>query len=133
MNQEQQTCGQNECCEGAGRLGACILGGLGAFLVIAAMVGVVRHFTQPTPIGVEKTALREKNLRDVRGAGTEVLNNYAWQDATKGVVRLPISEAMKLMEKEYKNPAAARASLLARSEKANAVPPKAPEKPSQFE
>lgn len=133
MNQEHQTSEQGGCCGGGVRLGTYILGGLGAFLVIAAMVGVVRHFTQPAPIGVEKTALREKNLRDIRSAGVEQLGNYGVMDAAKGIVRIPIADAMKLVEKEFKDPAAGRAGLLARAEKAFAVPPKAPEKPSQFE
>jgi hypothetical protein len=48
-------------------------------------------------------------------------------------VRLPINEAMKLALREWQNPAAARSNLIARVEKATAVPPAAPAKPSPFE
>jgi hypothetical protein len=40
---------------------------------------------------------------------------------------------MKLAGREWQNPAQARSNLIARVEKANYVPPKAPEKPSAFE
>jgi hypothetical protein len=48
-------------------------------------------------------------------------------------VRLPIAEAMKLALRDWQNPAAARSNLIARVEKATAVPPAAPAKPSAFE
>jgi hypothetical protein len=54
-------------------------------------------------------------------------------DQGKGLVRLPIVEAMKLVERKWQNPAEARKDLIARVEKATALPPKAPEKPSAFE
>jgi hypothetical protein len=40
---------------------------------------------------------------------------------------------MKLALRDWQNPAAARSNLIARVEKATAVPPPAPAKPSQFE
>lgn len=132
MNQEAKLISETETRAG-GQSMAYLLGGLGAFLVIAAMVWVVRHYAAPAPIGVEKTALREKNLKEIRSAGIEALTNYAVIDPAKGIVRIPIAEAMKLVETEFKNPAAGRAGLLERAAKANAVPPKPPEKPSQFE
>jgi len=61
------------------------------------------------------------------------LNSYGWLDQSKGIVRLPISEAMKLALRDWQNPAAGRSNLIARVEKATALPPKTPEKPSQFE
>ena len=57
----------------------------------------------------------------------------AWADQTKGLVRLPIAEALKITRREWQNPAQARSNLIARVEKATALPPKAPEKPSEFE
>jgi hypothetical protein len=41
---------------------------------------------------------------------------------------------MKWVEQQWgQNPAAARSNLISRVEKANAPPPRQPEKPSQFE
>ena len=54
-------------------------------------------------------------------------------DAQRGIVRLPIEDAMKLAAQKWQNPSAARADLTARAEKAAAELPKAPEKPSAFE
>jgi hypothetical protein len=48
-------------------------------------------------------------------------------------VRLPIDTALQLAAQQWRNPAAARAELTARQEKASAELPKAPEKPSAFE
>ena len=57
-----------------------------------------------------------------------------WVDPTKGIVRLRIEDAMKWVEQEWgRDPAAARSNLISRVEKATALPPKVPEKPSQFE
>jgi hypothetical protein len=107
---------------------------VGSFLIVAGLAWVMYHFTRPEPLGEDRAALRRKNLAELRAANAEILNNYAWQDQGKGVVRLPIDQAMKIAESEWRvNPAAARSNLIARVEKATAVPPKAPEKPSQFE
>jgi hypothetical protein len=91
------------------------------------------HYTQPPPLGEDRVALRKKALADLRAAEATELESYGWVDQAKGVVRLPIREAMKLALREWQNPAAARTNLIARVEKATAVPPAAPAKPSQFE
>jgi hypothetical protein len=54
-------------------------------------------------------------------------------DKDRGIVRLPIETAMQLSETAAKNPAAGRADLMARAEKAAAPLPKAAPKPSAFE
>ena len=61
------------------------------------------------------------------------LTTYGWVDQPKGVVRLPIADAMQLVLRDWQNPAAARSNLIARVEKATAAPPVAPAKPSAFE
>ena len=77
--------------------------------------------------------MRKKALADLRAAEASELDSYGWVDQAKGVVRLPIAEAMKLALRDWQNPAAARSNLIARVEKATAVPPPAPAKPSPFE
>jgi hypothetical protein len=106
---------------------------LGSFLIVAALVWAMRHYTQLPPLGEDRIAARKKALAELRAQEADELNNYAWLDQTKGVVRLPIAEAVKIAVRDWQNPAAARSNLIARVEKATAVPPKAPEKPSQFE
>jgi hypothetical protein len=109
------------------------VGIIGSFLIVAALVWAMRHYTQPPPLGEDRVALRKKALAELRADEAEGLNTYGWLDQSKGLVRLPIAEAKKLALRDWQNPAAARSNLIARVEKATAVPPKAPEKPSPFE
>lgn len=102
-------------------------------LIFAALVWKMREYTTPPPLNAGRAAERAKALAELRAADADALNNVGWVDQAKGVVRLPIAEALKLAEKQWQNPAKARAELIARVEKATALPPKAPEKPSPFE
>ena len=102
-------------------------------LIFAALVWKTRQYTTPAPLGAERAAERMKALAELRDADAQALNNVGWVDQQKGVVRLPIADAMKLTESRAENPAKARADLIARVEKATALPPKPPEKPSAFE
>ena len=104
-----------------------------ACLIFAGLVWKMRQYTTPPPLGAARAAERAKLFAELRAAETDALNNPGWIDPTKGLVRLPIAEAMVLAEREWQNPAQARSNLIARVEKATALPPKAPEKPSQFE
>ena len=106
---------------------------LGCFLIVAALVWAMRHYTQPAPLGEDRVAARKKALSELRAVEAEELSTYGWLDQAKGVVRLPIAEAKKMTLRDWQNPAAARSNLIARVEKATAVPPAAPAKPSQFE
>ena len=104
-----------------------------ACLIFAGLVAKMRQYTTPEPLGAVRAAERSKALAELRAVETDALSNPGWIDATKELVRLPIAEAMKLAEREWQNPAQARSNLIARVEKATALPPKAPEKPSPFE
>jgi len=106
---------------------------LGTFLIIAALVYVMRRYTQPPAIDQTRIQERKKFLAEVQAANADGLNNYAWQDQPKQLIHLPITNAMQLTIREYQNPAAARSNLAARADKAFAPPPKVPEKPNQFE
>jgi hypothetical protein len=102
-------------------------------LIFAGLVWKMREYTTPTPLGAQRAAERAKALAELRAAETDALNNVGWVDPAKGLVRLPITYTMGLVEIKWQNPAKARADLIARVEKATALPPKAPEKPSAFE
>ena len=112
---------------------AYVIGILGALLIVAALVLAMKRYTQPPPLGEDRIAVRKKALADLRAAEASELTSYGWVDQTKGVVRLPIAEAMKLALRDRQNPPAARSNLIARVEKATAAPPAAPAKPSAFE
>ena len=112
---------------------AYLLGILGALLIVAALVWAMQHYTQPPPLGEERVAARKKALAELRAVEANELGSYGWVEQTKGVVRLPIDEAMKLALRNWQNPPAARSNLLARVQKATATPAPAPAKPSPFE
>jgi hypothetical protein len=85
-------------------------------------------------LGEDRATVRARALAELRAAETEALDTLAWVDQSKGIVRLRIEDAMKLVEQDWgRNPSAARSNLIERVEKATALPPKAPEKPSPFE
>lgn len=114
--------------------GAYVVGILGSFLILAALAWAIHHYTRPAPLGEDRARVRAKALAELRAAETEALEHTGWVDPVKGIVRLRIEDAMKMVERDWgQNPAAARSNLISRVEKATAVPPKAPEKPSQFE
>jgi hypothetical protein len=122
-------------CQCCGKYIAYCIAALGTLLIVAVLVRVMNDYTRPAPPTEDRAKLRHKNLEELRNANAEVLNNpnYVWQDQAKGVVRIPIKDAMELSLKLWQDKNAARSNLVARAEKAFAVPPKPPEKPSQFE
>jgi hypothetical protein len=105
----------------------------GAFLIMAALVWAVRQYTQAPPIGAERAAERARALAEVRAAELDALNQVGWIDKNKGFVRLRIEDAMKVVEREWQNPAAARSNLITRIEKATEVPPPPKAEPSIYE
>ncbi len=114
-------------------LTAVVIAIMGTFLIMAALVYVMRRYTQPAPLGQGRILERKKFLAEIQAGNMDALNNYGWQDQAKGLIRLPITNAMELTLREYRNPAAARSNLAARADKAFAPPPKVPEKPNPFE
>jgi hypothetical protein len=107
---------------------------IGAFLIVAGLVWAMRHYTQVPPLNANRAAERSKAFGELRAAETEAIHNVAWIDQGKGIVRLRVEDAVKMVEQSWgKDPVAARKDLIARVEKATAVPPPAAAKPSQFE
>ena len=127
MNSESNNC--SEC----KTKGAYALAVIGAFLIVGALVLAMRHYAKIEPLNANRAAERAAALKELRAAEADALTSVAWIDQGKGLVRLPIAEAMKLVEREWQNPAAARAKLIEREEKATYVPPPPPPKPSAFE
>ncbi len=110
-----------------------LIGILGAFLIVVVLVSAMKHYTRPAPLNQARADERKKALTELRAESAKGLNTYEVTDAGKKIVRLKIDRAMELTQEAYKNPATARADLIARAEKASAPAPKAPEKPSVFE
>ena len=107
------------------------VGILGTFLIVAALVVVMQRYTQFAPIDEARVAARAKALAELRAMESEAMRTPGWIDQGKGLVRLRVEDAMKIVEREWgKDPGAARSNLIARVVKATFVPPP---KPSEFE
>jgi hypothetical protein len=92
-----------------GRFGIALL--IFCIVTLAVLFGLFRYFqTRITEVqGVEKAAApaqppqprllsdEGEELRRVRAAEDQILNNYGWVDASKGIVRIPIQRAMELV------------------------------------
>lgn len=104
-----------------------------ACLLFVALIVVVKLSVSVPAIDADRAALRTKALADMRAAETTALATPGWIDQDRNIVRLPIETALQLSERAEKNPAAARADLIARAEKAAAPLPKTAPKPSAFE
>jgi len=91
------------------------------FLLMSAAIWLMYHYTRPGPVEETRWAERAKNLAELNAKNTEALENLGWVSQEREVVRLPIVRAMELTVKEWQNPAAGHAGLIARMEKA--LPP----------
>lgn len=102
-------------------------------VLFAALALGVKLSHRVPEIDANRGAERSQALAELRAAEDKALATAGVIDAQRGIVRLPMEAAMKLAAQAWKNPAAARADLIARAEKAAAALPKAPEKPNPFE
>lgn len=85
---------------------------LGGLLLIvagamAALFGLFAEQVQRRPSEPASQAEIEtaQQLQRLRQREEEVLNNHAWVDKQKGIVRIPIGRAMELVAEEAKEPA----------------------------
>jgi Fe2+ transport system protein B len=120
------------CCQKT-RTAGYVLAILGTFLVMAILVGVMRHYTATLSLSAERAEERMKILADFKAANAPLLEKYDWQDKDKGIVRVPVARAKELVLEEWQNPAAAHSNLMERAAKAFAPAPKPPEKKSEYE
>jgi hypothetical protein len=129
MNSENKTCcGCTTKCAYAVAI-------LGAIFIVVFLNRQLKHHLQAPAIEVNRAEERSKALAEIRQTEQKSLDETGYIDATKGIVRLKIEDAMALTESKWKkDPAAARTDLLARVEKANPPPPPPPPpKKSEFE
>jgi len=112
---------------------AAALGFLTVAGIFAGLAVAVKLTLNVPAIGDDRAVERSQALAEIRVTEEKSLATAATLDAPRGIVRLPIEDAMKLAVQKWRNPSAARADLNTRAEKAAAELPKAPEKPSAFE
>lgn len=102
-----------------------------AALLFAVLVTIVKFATAVPAIDADRGAVRAKALAEIQAVEARSISTVGWADEARGIVRLPIETAMQIVA--GKSPAAVRADLIARAEKAAAPAPKVAPKPSAFE
>jgi len=102
-------------------------------LVFIVLTAAARFLSRVPDIDADSGAIRSATLAKIRATETTNLNQVAWVDQARGIVRLPIDTAIQLTVQAWQDPAQARADLIAREKKASAPAPVAPPKPSAFE
>ncbi|MCP5519012.1 MAG: hypothetical protein H7A45_17350 [Verrucomicrobiales bacterium] len=110
---------------GMGRNTAWFIGVAGALLVVGGLAWLMVARTTPPGIDQERATLRRQTRAELQGADQQALTSAALINAEKGLYRIPIQDAMRLMQVKWEDPAAGRADLLARLEAATAKPPPA--------
>src|SRR5277367_3706929 len=106
---------------------------IAASVIFAVLVVAVKFLVNVPAIDADSAAIRTKALAEIRATEAKSLNSVGWADESRGIVRLPIETAIQLTAQEWQNPAAARADLIAREEKASAPAPVVPPKPNPAE
>ena len=102
-------------------------------LVFIVLTAAARFLSSAPDIDADSGAKRSETLAKIRATEATNLNQVAWIDQARGIVRLPIDTAIQLTVQAWQDPAQARADLIAREKKAAAPAPVAPPKPSAFE
>ena len=117
-------------CIASGRTAAWFFGLAGSLLLVGGLAWWVFQRTQPPGVDTARATLRYSNLAEIRAAEHTALTTADVVDKVKGIYRIPVTNAVELLLQLWQDPAAGRADLLARIEKATAKPP---EKPSEYE
>ncbi|TVP77785.1 MAG: hypothetical protein EA353_09670 [Puniceicoccaceae bacterium] len=83
------------------------LGSLGAILIFVLILFLAYLPNRPAPVDAAIVAERQARADEARAAGIRKLTQYEVIDASAGVARIPIQEAMKLTVSAYKETASA--------------------------
>ncbi len=119
--------------ENANRASGAAIGLIIGSVLFIALAAAVRFLTVVPDIDADAGTKRSETLVKIRATEFTNLNQVAWIDEPRGIVRLPIDTAIQIALQAWQDPAQARADLIAREKKATAPAPVAPPKPSAFE
>ncbi len=95
-----------------------------AFFGLVALV-VVGASPRGTNYEKKRAKARNEKLQTMRDLTTNALTTYGWVDKTKGVVRIPINDAMKLTLADLSQKKPAPANPIATPEAQSPAPPSA--------
>ena len=96
---------------------------LGLFLLGGGLSWWLVARTAPPDLDAARARERERLRRELQRADQAALSSAAVLDAARGIYRIPIQDAMKLMRARWADPAAGRADLLERVTRATAPLP----------
>jgi hypothetical protein len=119
--------------ENANRASGAAIGLILGSVLFILLAAAVRFLTTAPDIDADAGANRSQALAKIRATESASLNQVAWIDQSRGIVRLPIETAMQMALQAWQYPAQARADLMAREKKATAPAPVVAPKPSAFE
>ena len=94
------------------------------FLLMAFLVKQMIKITTPAPVGVARATERAVEGAKIRAEGVEKSKVWGFVDAPRGIVRLPVEDAVKLTLQGYQNSAAFKVDLATRLKQASVAPPK---------
>ncbi len=72
-------------------------GVVGSIVIIMVVLAVAYNFSRPkVTVDADIAAQRLKTLADVKAAQADLYDNYSVVDLKKGIVRIPVAEAVKI-------------------------------------
>lgn len=96
------------------------VGTLFVILLLPLVVFYFRYFhTNKPSLYSDRVQERIKAANEVNSSAQTSINEFSWVDKDKGILHIPISNAMSLIDKIYKNKETARTEFLKRIESAN--------------
>jgi hypothetical protein len=102
-------------------------------LIFIVLVVIVKLSLSVPAIDATRAATISNALYEIHTNEVVSLQGAAWIDRSRGIVRLPINTALQLAAQEWRNPARARADLIARARHASAPAPKPAAAANPFE
>ena len=74
---------------------------LGSFLIFLLILLLAYLPYRPEPVDTQQVEERKTKLADYRDGVAKEVNSYGWVNQSKGVVRIPVEESMKLTVEKY--------------------------------
>lgn len=119
MENVNNNCG-SKCC----RTTVTVVVVLATFLLMGFLVNRMVKLTRPQPVDQARATERAFEGGKIRAEGVEKAKAWGLVDQPRGIVRLPVEDAVKLTLEGYKDAAKFKTDLAARLEKASVAPPK---------
>jgi len=115
------------------RASGAAVGFIAGSLIFIVLVVIVKACATVPAIDAVRAATISSALYQIHTNEVASLDSATWIDRSRGIVRLPISTALQLAAQEWRDPAQARADLIARAKRASAPAPKPAATANQFE